>query len=134
MHEVPSSMLSSGQLWGVGSLVVVRMAVVQVGDVRVGVHERSVFVAVGVASGHRRGVGVGVVAVVVAVLMLVHDRLVDMSVLVAGPEGQSDADDRYRNRNELGEGHGVAERHQAERLRATRSARGGARRVNALPP
>ena len=78
-------MLSSGQLWGVGSLVVVRMAVVQVGDVRVGVHERSVFVAVGVASGHRPGVGVGVVAVVVAVVVLVHDRLMGVPVFVGGP-------------------------------------------------
>lgn len=68
-----------------GSCVVVEVAVLEVGDVGVGVHQDLVFVAVGVTPGHRQGVGVGVVAVVVAVLVLVHDRLMGVPMFVGGP-------------------------------------------------
>lgn len=54
---------------------------------RVGMLERVVLVAVGVAAGHNRRAGVRVVAVVVAVFVLVHDRFVGVSMFVAGPEG-----------------------------------------------
>ena len=98
----------------------VRMAVMQVGDVRMCVDERGVFVPVGVPPDRGQTVVVGVVAVrvvavVVAVLMVVRHRLVGVPVLVAGPERQSDADDRHRHRDQLGDGHRITQEHPCHR-------------------
>lgn len=65
-----------------GSGAAVRVAVVQVGDVRVGMYVHIVFVAMRMTPDHRWPMGMGVVAVIVEMFVLMHERFMDVFMFV----------------------------------------------------
>ncbi|HZB41436.1 MAG TPA: hypothetical protein VE487_10745, partial [Ilumatobacter sp.] len=81
------------------------MAVMEVGDVRVGVNHGFVAVLVVMSSRERVVMDVIVVSVVVSVFVVVFDRLVGMVVGVVAVQNEADADGGNH------EGHDLAGRH-----------------------
>ena len=86
------------------------VSVVQVREVRVGVHERLVGVAVGLPPGVLHPLGM-VVAMVVVVLVDVLDDHMGMGVLVVRAEDEDYAQRGDRRRDQLVGGRRVAEHH-----------------------
>ena len=86
------------------------VSVVQIGDMRMGVHERLVGVAMGVRTWAVDLVGMGV-AMMVVVLVLVDmlDHLMGMRMLVIGADEEDHAQRGDRRRDQLAHGGAVAE-------------------------
>lgn len=97
------------------------VAVVKVGDMRMGMRDGLVGVAMRVRSADDTGVVVVVVLVVVAMLVFVLDDVVAVCVFMGGAQGEGDADGGERDREGLDEGDGFAEKGPSKRCTDERS-------------